>query len=169
MTLSRRRFQKSNRFATTSPSPLAFAALSSTLFARRRPRARIMLARRARNVRALAHRALFARANASAASAADAAPIWTGDDDDRASDATNVWTRHGAPEARSFAHRGILAGDDTKVSAQRARGAEVDERGERRARGGEKRAIRGGFRGRARRGRARRRRERESAARREGW
>ena len=103
-----------------------------------------MLARRARNVRALAHRALFARANASAASAADAAPIWTGDDDDRASDATNVWTRHGAPEARSFAHRGILAGDDTKVSAQRARGAEVDERGERRARGGEKRAIRGG-------------------------
>ena len=92
-----------------------------------------MLARRARNVRALAHRALFARANASAASAADAAPIWTGDDDDRASDATNVWTRHGAPEARSFAHRGILAGDDTKVRAQRGR---APRRSTREARGG---------------------------------
>ena len=120
-----------------------------------------MLARRARNVRALAHRALFARANASAASAADAAPIWTGDDDDRASNATNVWTRHGSPEARSFAHRGILAGDDTKVRAARKRAAEVDARGERRARGGPRGAIRGGFGGRARTGTRAATRERE--------
>jgi len=80
-----------------------------------------MLARRAPRVRALAHRALFARSRASAASAADAAPIWTGDDDDRTTRDANVWTRHGSPEARSFAHRGILAGDETKVRAGDAR------------------------------------------------
>ena len=102
----------------------------------RRHTATTMYAAAARIATRRAHRCVVTTARAASSSASQVAPVWTGEEDDRAR-SVNAFTRFGTPEAQSFAHIGVIAAaNETKVRYLRAYGAFSRARVCTRARGG---------------------------------